>query len=177
MVEIDGLEPSSLSTAVSLIPAPLPILAHIPIGYRLTTDSRTFLPAGLYCQESVMPGSDATTLPVVPSVELEPTASCSQSRRTTDCAMTTSQTSSGLSGSEEADPSWRWSRWGTYPSPATGFQCWLLIRCFYPHSLSGETALIGRKISRLFRYGRRCQHTACTSCGFAHPLAQCGSSF
>ena len=96
MVEIDGLEPSSLSTAVSLIPAPLPILAHIPIGYRLTTDSRTFLPAGLYCQESVMPGSDATTLPVVPSVELEPTASCSQSRRTTTCAMTTYQTFSGL---------------------------------------------------------------------------------
>ena len=73
---------------------------------------------------------------LVPSVGLEPTASCSQSRRTADCAMTTYQTSSGLSGSEEVDPSWRWSRWGTYPSPATGFQYWLLMRCFYPHSLS-----------------------------------------
>lgn len=114
---------------------------------------------------------------LVPSVGLEPTASCSQSRCTADCAMTTYHASSGLSGSEEADPSWRWSRWGTYPSPATGFQCWLLIRCFYPHSLSGETALVGRKVSRLSRYGRRCQHTACTSCGFAHPLARCGSSF
>lgn len=58
---------------------------------------------------------------LVPSVGLEPAASCSQSRRTTDCAMTTYQTSSGLSGSEEVDPSWRWSRWGTYPSPATGY--------------------------------------------------------
>ena len=114
---------------------------------------------------------------LVPSVGLEPTASCSQSRCTADCAMTTYHASSGLSGSEEADPSWRWSRWGTYPSPATGFQCWLLIRCFYPHSLSGETALVGRKVSRLSRYGRRCQHTACTSCGFAHPLARCDSSF
>lgn len=57
---------------------------------------------------------------LVPSVGLDPAASCSQSRRTTDCAMTTYQTSSGLSGSEEVDPSWRWSRWGTYPSPATG---------------------------------------------------------
>ena len=83
----------------------------------------------------------------------------------------------GAAGSEKADPFWQWRRWGTYPSPATGFQCWLLISCFYPHSLSGETALIGRKVSRLFRYGRRCQHTACTSCGFAHPLARCGSSF
>ena len=83
---------------------------------------------------------------LVPSAGLEPAASCSQSRRTTDCAMTTSQTSSGLSGSEEADSSWRWSRWGTYPSPATGF------RYFYPHSLSGETALIDwQEISRLFR--------------------------
>lgn len=81
---------------------------------------------------------------LVPSVGLEPTASCSQSRRTADCAMTTYHASSGLSGSEEADPSWRWSRWGTYPSPATGFLYWLPIRCFYPHSLSGETALIGR---------------------------------
>ena len=73
---------------------------------------------------------------LVPSVGLEPTASCSQSRRTADCAMTTYHASSGLSGSEEADPSWRWSRWGTYPSPATGFQYWLLMRCLYPHSLS-----------------------------------------
>ena len=109
---------------------------------------------------------------LVPSVGLEPTASCSQSRRTADCAMTTYHASSGLSGSEEADPSWRWSRWGTYPSPATGF------RYFYPHSLSGETALIDwQEISRLFRYGWRYQHTVCTSCGFAHPLARCGSSF
>ena len=73
---------------------------------------------------------------LVPSVGLEPTASCSQSRRTADCAMTTYHASSGLSGSEEAYPSWRWSRWGTYPSPATGVQYWLLVRCFYPHSLS-----------------------------------------
>ena len=111
-------------------------------------------------------------LALVPSVGLEPTASCSQSRCTADCAMTTYHASSGLSGSEEADPSWRWSRWGTYPSPATGF------RYFYPHSLSGETALIDwQEISRLFRYGWRYQHTVCTSCGFAHPLARCGSSF
>ena len=109
---------------------------------------------------------------LVPSVGLEPTASCSQSRCTADCAMTTYHASSGLSGSEEADPSWRWSRWGTYPSPATGF------RYFYPHSLSGETALIDwQEIIRLFRYGWMYQHIVCTSCGFAHPLARCDSSF
>lgn len=33
---------------------------------------------------------------LVPSAGLEPTASCSQSRRTTTCAMTTYQTFSGL---------------------------------------------------------------------------------
>ena len=78
----------------------------------------------------------------------------------------------GAAGSEKADPFWQWRRWGTYPSPATGF------RYFYPHSLSGETALIDwQEISWLFRYGWRYQHTVCTSCGFAHPLVRCGSSF
>lgn len=33
----------------------------------------------------------------------------------------------GAAGSEKADPFWQWRRWGTYPSPATGYRYLLLF--------------------------------------------------